>query len=227
MIKQPFIFDGFLAAKIGVEEALLLQLIYSGDKIKLDDIEQKFWSRNKIRTIAKILRELNLINEINGIYYVEKRAVALLYREPIREEEELPDLKGQYDAKFEEIWKYYNKDKKNVGSKPKAYEKWRKLPFSKLPITIIKKIIDLYREQVGDTQFMKHFVAFLNQKVYESYAPELVSIFDNKNTEWQGYLFENNEFYAIKDKNVTKINFSAQTIDEFKKNNRIQYKNSK
>jgi len=222
MIKNPIVFDSEIAKKIGVNESIVLQFIYQNDGDKLSDIKQDIWTYDQLHNIVKGLMEIDLVNmDKPGVYSINKKSVSILYKEEVNNTNELVNITSNYSKKFEEIWEFYNKDKTNRGSKKNAFDRWNKLPISKLPIPVIKEIISYYRDTVEDVKFTKHFSTFLSQKIYENYAPELCKIKDKNNVIWKGYLFPNYRFFAIDGNNVYAVYFSKPDIDNYRKEGKI------
>jgi len=167
-------------------------------------------------------------NNINNIYNVRfsKKSNECNTQNQISNEDEIEFVnpKKKYSKEFEELWKYYNKNKHNPGSKKLAYERYKKSPFSKYPKEIKEKIIQLYRADSEDIRFMKHFSTFLSQAIYETYAPVPVIIEDSRGVEWKGYLFEDtNEFYFTKNNKEWEVVNLTGKIDTLKQEGRIKW----
>jgi len=133
-------------------------------------------------------------------------------------------LKNKYTPEFDEIWAYYNKEKPNKGSKKKAFEKYKKKPFSQIPMILQKRIIDEYRGDARDTRYMKHFSTFLNQEEYENYAPDIAEVRGRDGNFVRGYLFEHEFYYFSPNlKEWRKITILPSDIERLKKAGAIRF----
>lgn len=186
-MKQPVVFDAEKANKYGLVEALVYQKVKEGaNEIPLLKMNLTYV---KVAELEKAIN--NLVSK--GVLF--KSGIKITFEE---DKTSIPDIKHKYSSDFEEIWKYYNKDKPNKGSKKTAYNRYRKSPLNALPMEIQKRIIDEYRGDCSDVKFMKHFATFLSEEVYENYAPSVCEL-HTKQGVIEGYLMSNIFYYATND----------------------------
>jgi len=219
-MKKPVVFDGLLAKKIGVECAVLYQKIVESEKEfpTINDIDVFFWSDSRKKKVFSELKETNII-EVKGNGKIHLTKISIEDINGV----EVPSLKNKYPEPFEKIWKHYNREKHNPGSKKDAFEKWKKSKLSKIRPEIAMHIIDLYREDIGDTTYMKHLKTFISQEVYEDYAPSLVRVKDKQGNVWNGYLFSDNTLFAIKGNNsLVKVDLPKKDVESLIKNGGIE-----
>ncbi len=186
-MEKPIVFDAKEASKYGLIESVVLQKIREGyDDVQTLKLELGFVSKDEISKAVSNLLEKKVIFQ-NGI----KLSYGTSTKKPMVH-------KNSYSLEFEEIWKYYNLDKDNKGSKKVSYEKYKKSEFSELPLVIQKKIIDEYRTSVSDVKYMKHFATFLTQMVFEEYLPDECEL-KVKHGVVRGLVVGNDFYYMKKD----------------------------
>ena len=203
-MKNPIVLDGEEANKYGLINAVVLQKVREGrDTIASIHSSLPFLKKDEI---SKSIKELTAYSALksNGIKIV-------LYSS---KEDKSIIPSNRYTPEFEEVWKSYNKDKPNKGSKKKAYERYNKSVLNELPLIIQKNIIDEYRYSVSDVKFMKHFSTFLSEEIYEEYLPEECSL-ETKNGLIKGFLM-NDVFYYLRNDGVYSTYSLNGKIEEYK-----------
>jgi len=231
-------FSPVIASYCGVVEAVVLQYLATkpnrvNKEIMKKDLyylqpQQLTKSINKLKELDLVRGKMTKTDVIFTINVEELESVVKVEEERVVEVKEMLDddavvVKHSYDSKFESVWQAYNKDKENRGSKTKAYDKWKKSKFSKLPIEVIEKIVRFYRATSKDVKFMKHFQNFITNEDYESFAPETVWMIDKKNIKRLSYLFDDNEIFLVQGDEVTKAIIPREKINKMKKEGRIVY----
>lgn len=203
-MNKPIVFDAIEAKKYGLIESIVYQKVREGfNELPLLKKELNFILVKDIEQAVKKLSELR-------IFFFNGFEISL---EEIKNN--VVDVHHSYDTTFDELWKYYNSEKKNKGSKKIAYQRYIKNKFSKLPLEIQKKVVDEYRSDTSDVKFMKHFSTFISEEIYEEYAPDVCTLSTTKG-QIQGYLF--NDYFFYLNNNGTYSNFDlAGKIDEYKK----------
>ena len=183
-MKRPVVFDADKANKYGILEALVYQKVKEGvNEIPLLKMHLTYV---KVGELDKAIK--NLISK--GVLF--KSGIKITFEE---DRESIPDIKHSYSSDFEEIWKHYNQDKPNKGSKKTAYNRYNKSAFNSIPLEIQKRIIDEYKGDCSDVKFMKHFATFLSEEIYENYAPSICSL-HTKQGVIEGYLMSNIFYYV-------------------------------
>ena len=210
-MKDPFVFDGEKAKNIGMIGALILQKIDEGIKDEALMIKELYFCKadDIRRTIKELVQKGVLFRQGNTI---DVEAI----------ETNLTDIKHQYSEDFEDIWNFYNKEKRNRGSKKKAYERYLRKPFRELPLIIQKEIVNNYRSDVRDVKFMKYFSTFLSEEIYENYAPEICALKTSKGI-IEGYLMDNKFFYLNKEGSYSEFDLTGK-IEKYKQSGVLKCK---
>ena len=197
-MKTPVVFDGDVAKRVGVIPAIVYQKINEDcNTPALIKGASPFLTLEEIKKSIKLLIKKGMVFD-NGV---------ILSTKPFEEDDIL--IKNKYPEEFEEIWKYYNKDKPNKGSKKKAYEKFKSSPFRKLPLFIQKAIIDKYRESVSDVRYMKQLVTFLSQEEYEEYLPKICKL-TTKQGIIKGFLLDEMFYFINKQGTYSSIDLKGK-----------------
>jgi len=224
---KSIVFDEDIAIKIGIQEAIMLQHIAEKQKITaIEDIELRLWSVSRTRELIRNLKKQNLCYIKDNIVYFnfEEYCKRFLSVSNNNEDDEFVEVKHKYTDDFEQVWKHYNSNKTNQGSKKNAYTKWKQKNISKLPLPVVFEIINLYRQSVSDISYTKHLSTFLSQEIYEPFSPDLVEIMSD-GTIWKGYLFKANyTFYTFNEnKLIKKIVLSKNEVDMLQKEGLLKW----
>lgn len=197
-MKKPVVFDAEIAEKVGVAGAIILQKLDEGINTEPDMVEALYFCR--AHTVRDMLKELVQ----KGLVFKEGIQISTEFIEP-----DLEDVKHSYSDDFERIWTVYNKDKKNRGSKKKAYERYKKSPFRKLPLEIQEEIIYEYRGDASDIKYTKYFSTFLSEEIFENYAPD-ICVLKTSRGDIKGYLLENKFFYLNKNNQYSSFDLTGK-----------------
>ena len=204
-MKKPIVFDGEAAKELGVIPAIVYQKINEDcNTVDLLKSSLSFLTVPQIKEAVKFLIAKEKVYQ-NG---------TILSTSPLKDDDLV--LSHSYPDDFEEVWKYYNYEKPNKGSKKKAFEKYKSSVFRKLPLFIQKSIIDKYRDSVSDVKFMKHFQTFLSQEIFEEWLPKVCKL-TTKQGVVKGFLFDR-DFYYLNSQGVYSKVSLGNRLEEYKKN---------